>query len=83
MLLGRRSFLTGLGAVALAAPAIVHAGNLMPVSTRHIIAPAHTEKTIWIRYSGYEALNIKPEDIFSAANYGIRQSAVECIVYAS
>lgn len=31
MTLSRRFFLSGLGAVALAAPAIVHAGNLMPV----------------------------------------------------
>lgn len=41
MIIGRRSFLTGLGAL-LAAPAIVHAGNLMPIRvklTRHF-APA-------------------------------------------
>ncbi len=38
VLLGRRSFLTGLGAM-LAAPAIVHAGNLMPVKALKI-APA-------------------------------------------
>lgn len=44
MLLGRRSFLTGFGAVALAAPAIVHAGNLMPVKALKIIrAPSEFE----------------------------------------
>jgi len=31
MISSRRGFLTGLGAFILAAPAIVHAGNLMPV----------------------------------------------------
>lgn len=36
MILGRRSFLVGMGAM-LAAPAIVHAGNLMPVKAFKII----------------------------------------------
>ncbi len=37
-MIARRSFLIGLGAV-LAAPAIVHAGNLMPI--KRIIPPPH------------------------------------------
>jgi hypothetical protein len=36
MLIGRRSFLTGLGAL-IAAPAVVHAGVLMPV--RGVVIP--------------------------------------------
>lgn len=34
----RRGFLTGLGAL-LAAPAVVHAGNLMPISAKNLLAP--------------------------------------------
>ncbi len=41
MLIGRRAFLTGLGSL-LAAPAIVHAGNLMPVrSIERLLLPAY------------------------------------------
>lgn len=36
MIATRRSFLIGIGSV-LAAPAIVHAGNIMPVSSRHLM----------------------------------------------
>jgi hypothetical protein len=40
----RRSFLTGLGAL-IAAPSIVHAGNLMPVSSRAIMGV--TNRDLW------------------------------------
>ena len=39
MLQSRRNFLRGLGAAALAAPAIVHAGNLMPIKPVRLLSP--------------------------------------------
>lgn len=56
MILGRRAFLSGLGAL-LAAPAIVHAGNLMPVSAK-MVAPVSLLEFDFHRYSGYEMLFI-------------------------
>lgn len=53
MLIGRRGFLAGLGSM-LAAPAIVHAGNLMPVrSIERFILPAF----------GYESFDQRPLDV--------------------
>lgn len=51
-LIARRSFLFGVGA-ALATPAIVHAGNIMPVSGRMLIERAKNgllgEPVAWVR----------------------------------
>jgi len=37
---------------------------------------AYAQNGTYKRYSGYEVLNIQPSDVFSAAEYPIRQSAV-------
>lgn len=37
---------------------------------------AYANNSTYRRYSGYEALNIQPSDVFSAAEYAIRQAAV-------
>ena len=74
MILGRRSFLAGLGAM-LAAPAIVHAGNLMPISAAHLVPSGRTiiqtleyaAPDTFRRYSGYEMLNISASDFYGDA----------------
>lgn len=51
MILARRSFLAGLGSL-LAAPAIVHAGNIMPVrSIERLILPAYD-------WDSFDAFNV-------------------------
>lgn len=57
----------GLGAM-LAAPAIVHAGNLMPVSSKNLMPVWHEMKyygpETFQRYSGFDVLGLKPDDLF-------------------
>ena len=44
---------------------------------RTIVQSCRTRRTgTYKRYSGYEVLNISPSDVFSAAEFPIRQSAV-------
>ncbi len=50
-MIARRGFLAGLGAL-LAAPTIVHAGNLMPISAKH--------QMIWLSRDGMLTITMSP-----------------------
>jgi len=53
-------------------------GNVAPFSGGRTIVEEleYAQNGTYKRYSGYEVLNIAPSDVFSAAEYPIRQSAV-------
>lgn len=65
MPIDRRFLITGLASF-LAAPAIVRASSLMPVRVL-------TAASVWKRYSGYEVLNISPSDVFTIAEFPLRE----------
>lgn len=81
----------------LAAPAIVHAGNLMPVKALEKIKYngielVFDEPTVheihyvvqggWTRYSGYDVLNILPSGIYRPADYIMRPASSAVEIYA-
>ncbi len=53
-------------------------GNVKPFSGGRTIVQEleYANNTTYKRYSGYEVLNIQPSDVFTAAEYAIRQAAV-------
>ena len=53
-------------------------GNMRPVSGGRTIVQEleYAENATYTRYSGYEKLNISPSDVFSAAEFNWKQSAV-------
>jgi hypothetical protein len=53
-------------------------GNVKPFSGGRTIVEEieYAQNGTYKRYSGYEVLNIAPSDVFTAAEYPIRQSAV-------
>lgn len=53
-------------------------GNVKPFSGGRTIVQEleYANNTTYKRYSGYEILNIQPSDVFTAAEYAIRQAAV-------
>lgn len=63
----RRSFLAGLGAVLVTAPAIVRAASIMPVKMMPVQGIVqelcYAGEGEFRYYSGYEVLNLKPCDL--------------------
>ena len=53
-------------------------GNVKPFSGGRTIVQEleYANNTTYKRYSGYEVLNIQPSDVFTAAEFPIRQAAV-------
>ena len=53
-------------------------GNVKPFSGGRTIVQEleYANNSTYKRYSGYETLNIQPSDVFTAAEYAIRQAAV-------
>lgn len=53
-------------------------GNVVPVSGGRTIVQEleYAENSTYIRYSGYQALDISPSDVFSAAEFDPKQAAV-------
>jgi len=53
-------------------------GKIKPFSGGRTIVQEleYAENSTYTRYSGYESLNISPSDVFSAAEYNIKQAAV-------
>nr|CRH05486.1 Protein of unknown function [Candidatus Magnetococcus massalia] len=53
-------------------------GNIKPFSGGRAIIEEleYAENSTYQRYSGYETLNIQPSEVFTAAEFGIKQSAV-------
>lgn len=53
-------------------------GNVKPFSGGRTIVQEleYANNSTYKRYSGYEVLNIQPSDVFTAAEYAIRQAAV-------
>jgi hypothetical protein len=53
-------------------------GNVKPFSGGRVIYQEldYAENSTYKRYSGYETLNISPSEVFTAAEYDIKQAAV-------
>jgi len=53
-------------------------GRIKPISGGRVITQelSYAENSTYKRYSGYETLDISPSDVFTAAEYNIKQAAV-------